>query len=253
VRAAQADRSSDRSAVFNPPVAVRRPAATIVALAALLAAPRALARPVELGLTNPMPAVSCPDNCQAIGRVTGFQAQAGARKRPFQLRRHGKVVAFSITLGTPKPDQVDFFRKLFGGPSRAQLTVLRPGTRERYRVTGTSEVFDLEPYFGSTPSFALSRPLTIKPKYVVALTVPTWAPAFAVGLGNDQAWRSSRNPKHCDDVQQRAAQTTRGSLATYGCLYRTARLLYTVTFVPQPRVTNAPPSAPRGRSSSPSQ
>ena len=80
----------------------------------------------------------------------------------------------------------------------------------------------------------------MKPGYVVALTVPTWAPAFAVGLANDEVWRSSRDPAHCDDVQQKAAQTTRGQTATYSCLYRTARLMYTVTFIPDPRVTNPP-------------
>ena len=95
-------------------------------------------------------------------------------------------------------------------------------------------MFQLTPYFGSTPTFALSRPLTVKPGYVIALNVPTWAPAFAVGLGNDEVWRSSRDPAHCDDVQQKAAQTTRGKTATYSCLYRTARLMYTVTFIPDP-------------------
>jgi hypothetical protein len=194
--------------------------------------------PVELGQTDPRPAVSCPENCNAVGQVTGFMVQEGTKKHPFQPRRRGKVVAFSVTLGSPKASDIDFFRKLFGGRSQAQLSVLRPGTRQRYRVTGVSEVFDLEPFFGSTPTFALSRPLTVKPGYAVALTIPTWAPAFAVGLGADEAWRGSRNPKRCDDVQQQAAQTTRGQLASYDCLFHNARLMYTVTFIPAPRVTN---------------
>jgi hypothetical protein len=194
--------------------------------------------PIELGSTSQRPSVSCPDNCQAIGQVTGFEVQQGTVRNPFQPKRRGKVVAFSVTLGKPKKSDMNFFNKLFGSPPQAQVVVLKPGTKKRYRVTGISPPFDLSPYFGSTPTFALPRPLTVKPGYVVGLTVPTWAPAFAVNLTNDEAWRSSRDPQHCDDVQQKAAQVTRGQLASYGCLYRTARLMYTVTFIPAPRVTN---------------
>jgi hypothetical protein len=218
---------------------MKRFVAIVTALGALIVTALAWAdHPIELGLTQQPPAVSCPDNCQAIGQVTGFEVQQGTSKNPFVRKRRGKVVAFSITLGKPKKSDVNFFNKLFGTPPQAQVVVLKPGTKNRYRVSGISPAFDLTNYFGSTPTFALPRPLTVKPGYVVGLTVPTWAPAFAVNLGNDEAWRSSRDPKHCDDVQQKAAQVTRGQLASYGCIYRTARLMYTVTFIPDPRVTS---------------
>jgi hypothetical protein len=220
---------------------MKRLVAIVTSVGALVAAAVAWGdHPIELGSTANRPAVSCPTNCQAIGQVTGFQAQAGTTNHPFQPRRRGKVVAFSITLGKPKDSDVSFFTKLFGGAPSAQIAVLRPvpKKKQQYTVTGLSDVFQLMPYFGSTPTFALSRPLTVKPGYVVALTVPTWAPAFAVGLASDEVWRSSRDPAHCDDVQQKAAQTTRGQTASYGCLYRTARLMYTVTFIPDPRITN---------------
>lgn len=218
---------------------MKRFVAIVTVLGALVGAAIAWGdHPIELGATSQPPAVSCPDNCQAIGQVTGFEVQQGTTKNPFVRKRRGKVVAFSITLGKPKKSDVDFFNKLFGTPPQAQVVVLKPGTKNRYRVSGISPAFDLTNYFGSTPTFALPRPLTVKPGYVVGLTVPTWAPAFAVNLGNDEAWRSSRDPKRCDDVQQKAAQVTRGQLASYGCIYRTARLMYTVTFIPDPRVTN---------------
>jgi hypothetical protein len=224
---------------------MKRFVAIVTALGALIVVAIASAdHPIELGQTSSPPAVSCPANCQAVGQVTGFEVQQGTTKNPFKRKRRGKVVAFSITLGKPKKSDADFFNKLFGTPPQAQVVVLKPGTKNRYRVSGISPPFDLTKYFGSTPTFALPRPLTVKPGYVVALTVPTWAPAFAVNLGNDEAWRSSRDPKHCDDVQQKAAQVSRGQLASYGCVYRTARLMYTVTFIPDPRVTN-PPTTPK--------
>jgi hypothetical protein len=218
----------------------------IVTLAGLLclAAIAWADHPIELGSTPQRPPVSCPDNCQAVGQVTGFVTQQGTVNNPFRPKRRGKVVAFSVTLGKPKKSDVNFFNKLFGSPPEAQLVVLKPGTKSRYRVTGISDVFELSDYFGSTPTFALSRPLTVKPGYVIGLTVPTWAPAFAVNLPDNEQWRSSRDPKHCDDVQQKAAQTVRGQLASYGCVYHTARLMYTVTFIPDPRVTN-PPTTPK--------
>jgi hypothetical protein len=205
--------------------------------------------PIELGSTTSPPAVSCPDNCQAIGQVTGFEVQQGTTKNPFIRKRRGKVVAFSITLGKPKKSDMDFFNKLFGSPPQAQIVVMKPGTKNRWRVSGISPVFDLTKYLGSTPTFALPRPLTVKPGYVVGLTVPTWAPAFAVNLGNDEAWRSSRDPAHCNDVQQKAAQVTRGQLASYKCIYRTARLMYTATFIPDPRVTNPQTPAKKKKTS----
>ena len=217
---------------------MKRSIATFATFACLLAAPAAQARVTELGATSPRPPASCPDNCQAIGQVTGFQVKQGAKRYPFAVTRPGKIVAFSVTLGKPNSEQIDFFTKLFGGTPQARLSILRPGSRKRHRLTGQSEIFELGDYFGSTPTFALSRPLTVKKGYVVALTVPTWAPAFAVGLGGSEQWRSSRDPENCDEVDQRAAQQVRGGLRTYGCLYKTARLLYTATFVPDPRKTS---------------
>jgi hypothetical protein len=72
----------------------------------------------------------------------------------------------------------------------------------------------------------------VKKGYMVALTVPTWAPAFAVDLSSQEGWRSSRDARRCADVRQRAAQQRVGGLRTYGCFYRTARILYTATFEP---------------------
>jgi hypothetical protein len=233
------ERTNEREVVFNPLTMKKLVAIATVCAAALIYATLALAdHPIEFGQTNNPPPVSCPSNCQAIGQVTGFEVQQGTIKNPMTRKRRGKVVAFSVTLGKPKTSDVNFFNKLFGNPPQVQLVVLKPGTKQRYRVTGISPAYDVTQYLGSTPTFALPRPLTVKPGYVVGLTVPTWAPAFAVNLGNDEAWRSSRDPKHCDDVQQKAAQVTRGQLASYGCLYRTARLMYTVTFIPDPRITN---------------
>ena len=224
---------------------MRRLVPLACALGVLLPAATAHAGVVEMGARPALPAASCPESCQAVGRVTGFQVQVGERRNPYRVRRRGKIVAFTIRLGKPRADQVTFFTDLFGGAPQARISVLRPGTRRRHRLVGQSELVDLAPYLGSAPTFALRRPLSMRPGYVAALTVPTWAPAFGVGLGATEAWRSSRDGRRCDDVSQTAAQQRRTSLRTYGCLYRTAHLLYSVSFVPEPRpVAEQEPAPP---------
>ena len=118
--------------MFNA-LTMKRLVAISTILGALIVAALASAdHPIELGQTTTPPAVSCPANCQAVGQVTGFEVQQGTSKNPFQRKRRGKVVAFSITLGKPKTSDVNFFNKLFGTPPQAQLVVLKPGTKQRY-------------------------------------------------------------------------------------------------------------------------
>ena len=56
----------------------------------------------------------------------------------------------------------------------------------------------LAPYFGMAAQFPLDRTLKVKKGDVIALEVPTWAPALALkdqlgrDYGNDMLWRASR-------------------------------------------------------------
>jgi hypothetical protein len=180
---------------------------------------------------------SCPADCQAIGRVSGYPVQVGALKNPYLINEPGTVVAFTIKLGKPDAEQTTFFTNLFGGQSQARLSVLKPArTKRRHRLQAQSEVVNLQSYFGSSPTFALEKPLKVDKRTVIALTIPTWVPAFAVNQPNDTAWRFSR--ENCDDAQEPAAQQTLKSLRTYACFKRTARPVYSVTFVPDPKPTN---------------
>jgi hypothetical protein len=232
--------------VFQASMRKKLLVATATIAAGLVVASIATGRISELGTTLDQNTAACPDNCQAIGQVSGFQIQQGTRKLPYRLRSFGKVVAFTVKLGKPNASQIQFFNKLFGGPPQIMLTVLapvlvkkgQPAQPNKYTLVASSPLFDLSKYFGSEPSFALPKPLVIKPGYVVGITVPTWAPAFAVNLGNDMQWRSSRDAKSCDNVQQDAAQKVSGSTRTYGCVYKTARLLYSATYVADPQPTS---------------
>ena len=222
--------------------------ATIItcACALALAAP-AWATTQEVGQPSDaaFSAASCPDNCQAIGGITGFQVQIGTHKNPYVITQPGKIVALTIRLGKPNANQQQFFTNLFGGQPQARVTILQQirsththrVPRWTYQVAAQSEVLNLAPYLGSDPSFALAKPITVKKGQTVAITTSTWVPAFSVGLGQDQAWRSSRGSKACNGTTQAAQQTVK-SQHSYQCFYRTARLLYSVTLVPTPTATS---------------
>lgn len=219
---------------------MKRLATTAVAAAALLALPAgADAAVTELGQTTEgLPAASCPAECTAIGKVTGFQVSNGsAKSHPMRVNREGHIVAFTVKLGTPDAEQRKFFERLFGSPAKVRLTILRPAKPRGFKIKRVSEEFNVERFFGSSPTFALSKPLPIGVKYEVALTTTTWAPILSVKRTNKEGWRSSRKPDGCDDVQEPAAHEAIGSARNYSCLHTTARLLYTASFVPNPKPT----------------
>ena len=215
---------------------MRRSTAILAALGALAAAAPADAAVVEVGVTPDPPSVTCPENCNAIGKVTGYQAsQTGGRRNPFRVSEAGKAVAFTLRLGDPSEQQIESFASVFGTRrARARLSVLRPGPRRTYRLVAQSEIFGLNRYFGTVPTFALRRSLRVPANHVLALTIPTWAPAFSVGLGEDEAWRASRRTGRCDNLTSMVALQRINQVRPFDCLYRTARLRYSVTFVPDP-------------------
>jgi hypothetical protein len=205
----------------------------LVALAVLPAA--AEAKIIELGQTSQQPVPSCPAKpCLAVSRTTGYQAKVGTQRGIFVAPERGRVVAWTISLGDPTAKQVKFFNTTLGGPPSAGITIFRPGEHLYGTITGQSPVEPLTPYLGETVQFPLEQSLTVKKGYTVALTVPTWAPALAIGFGTDTSWRASRTKKQCDDTSTQTAITTLGTVTRFLCLYKTARLTYTVTMITDP-------------------
>jgi hypothetical protein len=228
------------------------------------------------GVNNLKP--DCPSNdqkqCQTIGRVTGFQSLAGDFVKPFQAPFQGKVISWSVSLGKPfaratddHGNEVAFFNEFFGRPSQARISVVRKveGSRPpQYKLIRHSPIQVLNPYFGQRVEFALDHPLGVAQGDQVALTIPTWAPAFfhsaACELGPDgferdpdqcsrfssqNAWRASRRDGRCvfnasgdalqAQIDKSHPQQKIQSEKEYGCYYRSARLLYSATVVKKPR------------------
>ena len=197
----------------------------------------ASAKVVEIGSTEAAPA--CPASpCLAVSRTTGYQIKVADERGAFTVPEDGKIVAWSIALGKPTAEQIAFFNRNLGGPATARLTVLRLGKTLYSRVVTQSPIQQLTPYFGQTVQFPLGRTLNVKKGYVIALTVPTWAPALTPLLTDHSSWRASRAKGECDETGKQTAQLALKDVAQYRCLYK-ARLTYSATLITRPAPTPA--------------
>ena len=104
-----------------------------------------------------------------------------------------------------------------------------------YRLQAQSDAFPLQSFFGQTVQFPLYTSLRVRRGWIIALSIPTWAPALAVsGLDNSFAWRASRVKPCSTNPERQPPQVTPGSVRQYFCTYRPARLTYSATLISTP-------------------
>lgn len=198
-----------------------------------------------------MPEPACPSTpCRVHSRTTGYQVKIGDNRATHVVKEDGRIVAWTIKLSRPGKKQIEFFEKNLGGESKAQITVLRPGNKLYARVLAQGEPEALEPYFGTTPQFALDESIPVKKGNIIGLTVPTWAPALAINQAGTVSWRATRPKGACDDFVSPTAQTRTNNITRLFCLYRTARLTYTATIVTDPRSPSNGTTGTTGRAGS---
>src|SRR5262249_6133608 len=161
--------------------------ATLLAIALGVGSADAAPRTQVLGAATPA-APSCPNNCQAVGKTTGFQTNITGSKNPFVAPFTGRIVAWSIKTGAPstKPNpqnnnqsDMDFFTKSFGGAPKAGIAVLKPINKGRgggYKLKGQTPVEDLSGFLGPTNTLTLTQPPPVKAREVPAPALPTRAP-----------------------------------------------------------------------------
>lgn len=209
---------------------LRRRALTIALLLALatLAVP-AGAYAVLATLTNPADpgaAPSCPGTatapCTVVSRTTAEQVKVGDTAAPLRITTAGRIVGWEVGLSSPTAAQIKYFDSSEGGTAEAALAVIHQVRGLDYRLQSETPLVQLEPYFGQTATFALTTSIRVTRGDVIALAVPTWAPALELQAGRKTAWRASRGAKGCADVTTETAQTRVGSIVEYYCIYRTA-------------------------------
>jgi hypothetical protein len=213
-------------------------------LVTVLAADSAGARAAKtLGRTDRTPAPACPRTpCEAVGKVTGFQLTADGRRGAFRARQDGILVAWAIRASKPNKEQRDFFGNFyssseFGTKPTARISVIKKIKGKRYKLKRQSPVVELASALGTRQVFTLTEPLRINDGEFLALTIPTWAPSFAINLsGKRNVWRASRGKNKCNsrnDIKDSKPHQKTGATRQYGCDYKTARLLYWGYYVPR--------------------
>jgi hypothetical protein len=175
---------------------------------------------------------SNPESCQALTKTTAYQAKVGPDRELYQAPADGRIVAWTLALGTPGKTQIAFFDKNYGGAAQAAIVVLDSGKKLSRTVVAKGPITNLVGYFGQVVQFPLISTLAIKKGQYVALTVPTWAPVMQLGLGVDTSWRSSRASSGCGDVTVQFALLGSRNNALFRCLYKGVRLTYSATFIP---------------------
>jgi hypothetical protein len=215
-------------------IAVLASCALVLGLPAL--APATITEVGVLGETTPATVPSCPASCEVLSRTTGFQVKVGSARNLLSAPRNGTIVSWTINQGKPNATQIKFLESNEGGAAEAGIAVLAPQPKPNltYKLVAQSPMVKLQPYFGETAQFPLEATIPIKKGYVVALTVPTWAPALALNFGDDTSWRASRPRTGCRSTSAQSVQTVVGSAVQYYCLYQTARLTYSATEISTP-------------------
>jgi hypothetical protein len=212
-------------------------AALLLALALPAGSPATLSEVGVIPATSPATVPSCPGSpCLAVSRTTGFQVKVGKVNSLLVAPRSGTVVAWTILLGKPNASQIKFFNANEGGVAEAGIAILRPQPKPNltWKLVSQSPLIKLQPYFGKTVQFPLETTLPVKKGDVVALTVPSWAPALALGFGKDTSWRASRPKTQCSSTSSQTTHTQIGTAVQYFCLYQTARLTYSATLISTP-------------------
>lgn len=238
----------------------QRIALATVALAAAAAGAipaTASAKIVELGQTaSPLAAPACPagtspSQCYIIQtHTTAVQTVSDGVLNPTMVKSPGWIVAFTVGLSKlsssakTEASYLHTLNRAHGGPPQLELTVLKPGPKNSYKVVASSGVYHVTPFLGQVLQEPLALPntfsaftaLKVTKGEVLGLTVPTWAPVLSYGLSTQKfAYRQSRRANCKNAPGTQTAQLTVGQSTQYVCNYTGTRVEYSAT-----EITNTP-------------
>jgi hypothetical protein len=167
------------------------------------------------------------------------------------VQQGGQMVAFRVKLSEPTASQQSFFNDFTGGGPRGTVGVINKVEpySNRFTLLRKFPGVDLDSFLGRRVTIAPGSWLRAEPEGdKAAVIVPTWLPAFKVGLNDSNTWRGTREegffppdssgagakPKclGAENIKNGDAHTVKLSTARYVCNYDTARLLYTAMIAP---------------------
>ena len=173
---------------------------------------------------------SCPaDPCGAACRVTGDTRAAPATSRTRTYIRATATSSRSPSRSRSSTDDADRLlqRALRRARRRCACPCCAAATSGRRGSTtvccGRPDVFEVENYLGSSPTFVLKQPLRVKKDNMVAITVPTWAADLREQPdATSDWWRSSgrrASAARRRSLDQFALEELR-EVIVFGCTYK---------------------------------
>jgi hypothetical protein len=228
--------------------------ASAFALGAALAPAAASANIVELGAPTGGAVVipQCPTgvpaaNCKIVlERTTAVNTVVNGVINPAKVTKAGWIVSFTLglsNLSSNAKTELGFLKGLdhkYGGPPQVMLSVLKPGSRNKYTVVAQSGVFHLTPFLGQVlqeplslpPSFTTFTALPVVPGEVIGLTAITWAPVISYNLTTTKySYRQSRLTNCINPAGSETALQTIGASNRFLCTYPGSRVQFSATEV----------------------
>lgn len=216
----------------------------------------ASAQLVQLGdqTKSPLVAPTCPPGvtpaqCTIIlTRDTALATIRDGVSYPTEVKRAGRIVAFSVGLSalssnsSTRQKDIHYLNSTYGGDAQVQIAVLRRVGKhgQRWRVMSETRIFHVVQFLGSVAMFPLIDSLPVKPKEVIALSTPTWAPVLSIDQPTRKfAYRQARgsHPNCSSPPTSQQAQKV-GQISKYGCKYAGTRVEYAATEVTYPKASN---------------
>lgn len=207
----------------------------------------------EAGETSNFTAPPCDNaaTCQVLTRVSVFQLKVGKRANVSRVAASGRLVAYTVNLPSVKPEFFKSFNDTYRGQPTVRISVLRRTPQKgkskyNYKLIAQSPRLNVKNYLGSTPSFVLPKPLTVRKGDLIGLTTDTWMPGFVVRPEDQTStWRASRPRGKCSSKGTDLTNLTTarmhekiGEVRQYNCGFVGARVLYHATIVDTPATTS---------------
>ena len=126
--------------------------------------------------------------------MTAYQAKVGPDRELYQAA-DGRIVAWTVALGTPNSKQIAFFEKNYGGAAQAAIVVLDSGKKLSRTVVAKGPLTALTDYVGQSVQFPLIQTLPIKKGQYVGLTSRHGRPSCRSGWApTRRGARAGRRP-----------------------------------------------------------
>ena len=132
----------------------------VAALAACALLPAAAsAKITELGAMPDALRGSCPGiavepsrAARRCTKTTAYQAKVGPDRELYQAPADGRIVAWTLALGTPTKTQIAFFEKNYGGAAQAAIVVLDSGKKLSRTVVAKGPMHERSTATSARPS-----------------------------------------------------------------------------------------------------